>query len=144
MNRREFLRNLVVVPVVGYALTKVDLLVRAGVPPQPQQPLRDYYDFDYAAEYGQSIPITGRWEAQDQRWVINKLVHHARQCLPKGQRFELRMKIPTDYGRCRGIAWYRNQIMQREPHWKVGVYVYGKPLRIDRYYGHMLVGKAIA
>lgn len=81
--------------------------------------------FDRTREYGNAIEFhTSNVDKEDIGDLIDilmtKLGADARKTLPPGTRFEIRGKIPTDFGRRRGLAWYYNPDMRLESHWKEG------------------------
>ena len=84
-------------------------------------------DFDRNKEYGNSISMTGAGKyTKDQIITALKiLIPDARKILPRGVFYEIRAKIPSDYGRSTGFAWYYNRFLPqkkmfyRKPHLEV-------------------------
>jgi hypothetical protein len=66
------------------------------------------------------------------------LIVDAENTLEPGQRFEIRKQIPHNYGRTHGMAWYRNDAMDKREAWGFAPHL---PLRKDGYY---LVGEYTA
>lgn len=64
--------------------------------------------YDPNAEYGNVIMVQqGREYSTD--FVIRAAevcIEDANKVLPRGIWYELRLRVPTDYGRNKGIAWY--------------------------------------
>jgi len=62
-------------------------------------------------EYGNIMPISAETAKSlpEFKKLLKSLLRDAKKTLPPGCRFEVRMKIPTDFGRSRGIAWYTNK-----------------------------------
>ena len=72
-----------------------------------------------AVEFGSVQVSPDKWIDLDfdEADVIAALHAAARERLPPGTRYELRKKTPSNYGRTKGIAWYRHVLMDREPTW---------------------------
>ena len=64
------------------------------------------------SEFGWAIPYADL--EKDKDLVVKTLKKDAKDWLPKGTKYELRIKIPTNFGRDRGIAWYTNGRVTRE------------------------------
>ena len=91
----------------------------------PQGMISDAMGF--AVDYGE-VRLAGPESCPD-LWVTIQvdekalqyfLVHAAHLSLPKGLRFEIRQRVPANYGRTKGIAWYHESGMTREPEWGKG------------------------
>ena len=63
-------------------------------------------------EFGWAIPYTDL--EKDKILVAKTLRKDAKDWLPKGTKYELRIKLPSDYGRNCGIAWYTNSRVTKE------------------------------
>lgn len=71
----------------------------------------------------------------DEHEVREFLHADAEQSLKPGQRYELRRKIPDNYGRSHGMAWYRNAAMDKRDEW-------GRvPIKPELAGGYYLVGE---
>lgn len=124
MNRRSFLKGLAVgLPAValGVGLAPRTLQYRgstrgtwSGGPAQAQNLLRDgkigRYEglrfIDLENEQGELLRISNRISPAGIHRVEEFLHSRARRALPVGTAYEIRVKIPTDFGRNRGMAWY--------------------------------------
>jgi hypothetical protein len=53
----------------------------------------------------------------DEKDLIGYLRADAERNLKPGQRFEIRQRIPTRYGRSKGMAWYHNDAMDKLEVW---------------------------
>ena len=62
--------------------------------------------FDPALRYGNAIDVPSDLYLKAEQHIIDILMADARRVLPKDTRFELLRKIPTDYSRLSGMAWY--------------------------------------
>jgi len=69
--------------------------------------------------------------------VISYLKADAALHLKPSQRFEVRRKIPDNFGRTHGMAWYRNDAMEKRESWGR---VPSKPEYVNGYY---LVGEFV-
>lgn len=49
--------------------------------------------------------------------VARALHEDAAKTLPANMRYELRAKVPTNYGRSKGMSWYRNDAMDATETW---------------------------
>lgn len=85
---------------------------------------------------GDAIPYTGVWRhfnAVDRDKILECLIKDAERFgLPPGTRYELRLKIPTQYGRDKGIAWVRLPEMDLEAEWGLSSRVH--PIDMGGYY----------
>ena len=64
-------------------------------------------DFDPGLEYGNSLAIASINASYNEcKPALEILIRDARKVLPRGTRFEIRQKIPSDYGRSNAMAWY--------------------------------------
>ena len=130
MDRRSFLRLLaaaVIAPALpaeaGMVPVSVGDVVVGYVPASPDSRGELGHTIEYRIG---AIPVAER--AAFQEGLARELVTMARAALPQGQRFDIRARIPRDYGRSHGIAWYTNATMQSDPEWmpadiRPGVYL---------------------
>jgi hypothetical protein len=65
------------------------------------------------------------------------LIADAARTLKPGQRFEVRKMIPSNYGRTFGMAWYRNDAMDKRESWG------RQPLTPETGGGYYLVGEYV-
>ena len=70
--------------------------------------------------------------------IIGKLHELAREKLGPGVVYEIRGKIPTNYGRSRGLAWYTSHWMQSdaEPPFEMPY-----PGKLNELGGYMIIGR---
>ena len=63
-------------------------------------------DFNPDDKYGNSCPYSGKLEASD--WIKQLLYEDMKKVVPEEYRYrvQFRLKIPTDYGRSKAMAWY--------------------------------------
>jgi hypothetical protein len=67
---------------------------------------------------GESFTIQAFTDSHRKRWMraiphhVEELIRRAREKLKPGVIFEIRAKIPTDYGTRLGVAWYTNHDLQ--------------------------------
>jgi hypothetical protein len=75
-----------------------------------------YLTFDATKDYGRAVPICGKYTDIDvnNNSVIQRLRQEADLRLPRGLYYEIRAKIPTDFGRDKGLAWYHAPGMYSE------------------------------
>ncbi len=93
-------------------------------------------DFKPNYEYGNWIPYfsTEGFEERKKQ-IMNTLISDAKTILPPGTIYELRMKVPTDFG-TRGVAWYYGPTIPKR------LVDYSKNPKIEKTYGHYyLVGR---
>lgn len=72
-----------------------------------------FLTFDATKEYGEAIPYTGKYsDLSEASRVIQLLKKSASDRLPKGLYYEIRLKVPQDFGRDKGVAWYSKPCLQ--------------------------------
>ena len=67
--------------------------------------------FDAGKEYGKQLPVSA-YSSLGIAPVYTALHQSASDALPTGLYYELRGKIPTNYGRDRAVAWYHHPNMK--------------------------------
>ena len=114
MDRREFLKFM----TAGAAALAVPLAVPEALLLGEEMPKSLIVDFDPSKEYGIAlsyVPKRGRIDNGTYRMLQDTLIADARRQLPEGTRFEIREKIPTDFGRNCGMGWYTHAGLRVEP-----------------------------
>ena len=103
------------------------------------------HDYNPEFEYGNMLRYSDKMDLSDSQTVrecVKTLIADAVHHLPQGTPFEIRSKVPENYGRDRGIAWYSNNEFCRkgenfeqflhlnEDDWhysqRLGVYILGR------------------
>jgi hypothetical protein len=112
MNRRAFFKFL----AATVAVSAVPAIAKV-IPPVAEIGRYDSFRFietssisDFLAgkEFGMSVMLPGGWK-QYGEWTKDFLIENAREHLPAGTVVEIRVGVPTDFGREQGAAWYTNQ-----------------------------------
>jgi hypothetical protein len=117
MDRRSFLRMLAAVAVTPLVPSADG---NALVPAEPMVPLNPLWEGGEAIDYHLSaMHLSAEEHAAFREHLARDLVQMARAKLPKGRRFDIRAKLPGDYGRRHGMAWYTNDFMQTDPKWEI-------------------------
>jgi hypothetical protein len=96
MTRREFFK------IVGATLA-VSVIPRVALSESP----KIWDKLIGGSEFGAAVHLMGPYKNYS-KWTSEFLVSHARKTLGKGVTIELRVGMPTDYGRSHQAAWYTN------------------------------------
>lgn len=63
--------------------------------------------FNPSDEYGRHLAVNSRYEALSEESPAVQWAHrNAAATLPVGAVYEIRLRIPSDYGRGRSLGWY--------------------------------------
>ncbi len=102
LTKREFLK------AIGYTS------LVAVLPLNQIEGLYDYYrkfNYDPTHEYGRVLPYTNDEGKKLAELLLKK---QANLILPPNIYYEIRSKVPSNFGRDKGIAWYHNGFMKKE------------------------------
>jgi len=104
ISRRTFIKS--AVAVIGVALVPGQILDKVNKSSR-----------NILKEYGKAVPVVDKINKKQITEIVEKvLLFDARKTMGKGVVIEIRMKIPSDFGRNNGIAWYTNNIiMSKRP-----------------------------
>jgi hypothetical protein len=126
MNRRQFLKGMLAAGATVIASKYLalpdevlanDLLLTDELP----ESIRSInHAFDPTHEYGRSFPYA-KLSGHDEDFLRNLVREDARTILPPGTWYDLRLRIPMDYGQSKHIAWYYSPTSSD---WYKGDFVY--------------------
>jgi hypothetical protein len=74
----------------------------------------EVFEYGYVPDRNIGTPIG----FDTKRQAVDYLIARAKENLSPGTRFEIREKFPGNYGRSRGLAWYRHPAMDADPTWE--------------------------
>lgn len=126
MNRRKLFPLFAAVPV---ALLLPEMPLSASrAPADARKEIGDLYRPEYGEavewnhrEYNMGYATRKDWLADVEKHV-EYLHARAKACLKRGSQYEIRSKIPTNYGINLGIAWYSNPSINTYPLCKAEAY----------------------
>ena len=111
MNRRKFILGASAL-FCAPAIIKADSLMRVVIPSTeiilPHEPNTKIRESLEHGEYGRAFDFEVSTDINVQRRIMAAAIRDAKEILPLNTRFEIRKKLPSDYGRSSGIAWYCN------------------------------------
>ena len=123
LNRREFL--------------KLSGVVAAAFAIAPQVLIEREYAFDPSWEYGAAIPVTDYNNEEMLKMVMEQLRGDIIKYLPPGTKYEIRAKIPTDFGRSKALSWYYHPRMASLPIMEPST----KIEKFDDFRGYAILGR---
>jgi len=74
---------------------------------------------EYEYRNGENVLIGGYVISLDEADVLPAIIYSAEHTLENGTQYEIRKMIPYNFGRTKGLCWYRNSQMDKETHWYV-------------------------
>ncbi|HDZ27463.1 hypothetical protein LCGC14_0514920 [marine sediment metagenome] len=107
ITRRLFLQGLGVI-VGTVVLDKLDIIEK---PVPIENEIKRWGNIKITEEYGNAIPATQGTRLNKD--IAKILIDDARKTLPKGTNFLILEKMPSNYGRSHGFAWYTNNIIMK-------------------------------